>query len=58
MFGASPHRGFATIIISPIMIFMAHWAYGTGVLKGMKQIHLGEGAEAGLGIQIDDKSRD
>jgi predicted DNA-binding antitoxin AbrB/MazE fold protein len=40
------------------MIFMAHWAYGTGVLKGMKQIHLGEGAAAGLGIQIDDKSRD
>ena len=58
MFGASPHRDFATILISPIMIFMAHWAYGTGVLRGMKQIHLGEGAAAGLGIQIDNKSRD
>ena len=56
--GASPHRSIATILIAPLTIFLAHWAYGSGVVRGWKQIRFGGGAAAGLGIQIDDKERD
>ena len=55
--GASPHRTLSTVLVAPLMIFMAHWAYGSGVLRGIKQIRFGGGAAAGLGIQIDDKDR-
>ena len=55
--GNSPHRSIATIFLSPIMIFLAHWSYGSGVLRGWRQIHFGGGASAGLGVQIDDKQR-
>lgn len=57
MLGASPHRNLMTVAIAPMTIFLAHWSYGSGVIKGWKQIYLGEGAAAGLGVQIDDKER-
>jgi len=56
-FGNSPHRSLGTIFISPILIFLAHWSYGSGVIRGWKQIHFGGGAAAGLGVQLDDKDR-
>ncbi len=55
--GSSPHRNASTVFLAPLMIFLAHWAYGSGVVRGWKQIYLGKGASAGLGIQIDDKKR-
>ena len=56
-FSASPHRSFSTVLFAPIGIFGAHLHYGHGVLKGLLQIYLGEGAAAGLGLQLDDKQR-
>lgn len=55
--GNSPHRRFSTVLVAPLLIFMAHWAYGAGVVRGWKQIHFGGGAAAGLGVQLDDKDR-
>jgi GT2 family glycosyltransferase len=55
--GNSPHRNPFTVLVSPILIFLAHWSYGGGVVRGWKQIRFGGGAEAGLGVQLDDKDR-
>ena len=55
--GSSPHRNFSTVLMAPLMVFLAHWSYGSGVVRGWMQIYIGEGAAAGLGIQIDDKKR-
>lgn len=55
--GNSPHRTIMTVLVSPILIFLAHWAYGSGVVRGWKQIYLAGGAEAGMGVQLDDKDR-
>ena len=55
--GNSPHRNLLTIGVSPVLIFLAHWAYGSGVIRGWRQIRLGGGAAAGLGVQLDDKDR-
>ena len=55
--GSSPHRNISTVLFAPLTVFLAHWAYGSGVMRGWKQIYVGEGASAGLGIQIDDKKR-
>ncbi len=57
LLGNSPHKRFTTIFCSPAIIFCAHYYYGIGVLKGLSQIYIGEGADAGLGIQLDDKKR-
>ena len=57
LLGNSPHKSFTTIFCSPAIIFCAHYYYGIGVLKGLSQIYVGEGADAGLGIQLDDKKR-
>ena len=55
--GSSPHRNLSTVLMAPFMVFLAHWSYGSGVVRGWKQIYIGKGAAAGLGIQIDDKKR-
>jgi hypothetical protein len=55
--GNSPHRSLFTVLVSPILIFLAHWSYGGGVVRGWKQIRFGGGAMAGLGLQLDDKDR-
>jgi len=57
VFGNSPHRNLFTITAAPLLIFLAHWAYGSGVIRGWKQIKFGGGAAAGLGVQLDDKDR-
>lgn len=54
--GKSPHRGLFTILLAPAYVFLAHWAYGSGVTRGLRQIKSG-GAAAGLGLQVDDKVR-
>ena len=54
--GVSPHKSVGRILLAPAYILLAHWAYGSGVLRGRWQISR-HGAAAGLGVQIDDKVR-
>ena len=54
--GTSPHRSPLTVLLAPLFVFLAHWAYGQGVNKAWKEIRKTGGA-AGVGRQIDDRTR-
>ncbi len=51
--GNSPSRSFFTVFAAPLMTFLLHWSYGTGVLKAWWRIHVTKNR----GLQIDDKNR-
>jgi glycosyltransferase involved in cell wall biosynthesis len=54
--GTSPHRSFGTVLLAPLFVFLAHWAYGQGVNKAWREIRR-TGGRAGEGSQIDDRVR-
>ena len=54
--GTSPHRSFGTVFLAPLFVFLAHWAYGQGVIKAWREISK-TGGKAGVGHQIDDRTR-
>ncbi|HIG20743.1 MAG: hypothetical protein CXT67_03120 [Methanobacteriota archaeon] len=51
--GNSPSRTFATVLVAPLMTFLLHWSYGTGVLKAWWRIYVSKKP----GLQVDDKDR-
>ncbi len=51
--GNSPSRSLSTILMSPVMTFLLHMSYGTGVLKAWWRIHISRNP----GLQVDDKDR-
>ena len=54
--GTSPHRSIGTVFLAPLFVFLAHWAYGQGVIKAWREIRR-TGGRAGEGSQIDDRVR-
>ena len=52
-YGNSPSRSLSTILAAPLMTFMLHWSYGTGVLRAWCRIHISKQG----GLQVDDKDR-
>lgn len=54
--GTSPHRSIGTVFLAPLFVFLAHWAYGQGVIKAWREIRR-TGGKAGEGSQIDDRVR-
>jgi GT2 family glycosyltransferase len=51
--GNSPSRTFATVLVAPLMTFLLHWSYGTGVIKAWWRIYVSKKP----GLQVDDKDR-
>lgn len=51
--GNSPSRSVATVLFAPLMTFLMHWSYGTGVLRAWWRIHV----SGNSGLQVDDKDR-
>ncbi|MBC8437975.1 MAG: glycosyltransferase, partial [Euryarchaeota archaeon] len=51
--GNSPSRTLGTVLVAPLMTFLLHWSYGTGVLKAWWRIYVSKNA----GLQVDDKDR-
>ncbi len=51
--GNSPSRTFATVLVAPLMTFLLHWSYGSGVLKAWWRIYISKKP----GLQVDDKDR-
>ncbi|MBG16968.1 MAG: hypothetical protein CMB77_01240 [Euryarchaeota archaeon] len=55
--GNSPRRTLSTVLAAPLFAFIAHYGYGTGVRRG--KLHVRQhGSAAGIGKQIDDRTRD
>lgn len=52
-YGNSPSRSLTTVLAAPLMTFLLHWSYGTGVLRGWWRIHVSNNS----GLQVDDKDR-
>jgi len=44
------------VFLAPLFVFLAHWAYGQGVIKAWREIRR-TGGRAGEGSQIDDRVR-
>ena len=51
--GNSPSRTFSTVFFAPLMTFLLHWSYGTGVIKAWWRIYISKNP----GLQVDDKDR-
>ncbi len=51
--GNSPSRNLTTVLMAPLMTFLLHFSYGTGVLRAWWRIHINRRP----GLQIDDKDR-